>query len=52
MQKLTHTFEFYGIVEKEAADGGNSARLYVPKAWQGKRCVVLLLDPLTDEPGE
>jgi len=49
MQKLSHNFEFYGMIEKEAADGGNSARIYVPKSWQGKKCVVLLLEPLEEE---
>ena len=49
MQKLSHTFEFYGMVEKEAADGGNSARLYVPKKWQGKKVIALLLEPIEPE---
>lgn len=46
MQKQNFSFEGYGYVTKTAADGGNSARLYVPKAWQGKQCAVILLDPL------
>ena len=34
----------YEAVEKVAQAGGNSARVYVPKAWQGKKVKVILLD--------
>ena len=32
-------------LEKVAQAGGNSARVYVPKNWQGKRVKVVLLEP-------
>ena len=35
----------YEAVEKFAQAGGNSARIYVPKHWQGKKVKVVLLEP-------
>lgn len=32
-------------LEKVAQAGGNSARIYVPKHWQGKKVKVVLLEP-------
>ncbi|MBI2130143.1 DUF2080 family transposase-associated protein [Candidatus Woesearchaeota archaeon] len=32
-------------LEKIAQAGGNSARVYVPKHWQGKKVKVVLLEP-------
>ena len=29
--------EGYEVVEKIAVKGGNSARIYVPKKWEGKK---------------
>jgi putative transposon-encoded protein len=34
----------YEAVEKVAQAGGNSARVYVPKHWQGKKVKVVLLE--------
>jgi putative transposon-encoded protein len=35
----------YEALEKIAQAGGNSARIYVPKNWQGKKIKVVLLEP-------
>ena len=35
----------YEAVEKIAQAGGNSARIYVPKHWQGKRVKAVLVEP-------
>jgi putative transposon-encoded protein len=37
--------EGYEVVEKRAEPGGNSARIYVPKHWAGKRVRAVRLDP-------
>jgi len=34
----------YEVVEKVADKGGNSARIYVPKHWIGKRVKVVLVE--------
>ncbi|MFH1174218.1 MAG: DUF2080 family transposase-associated protein [archaeon] len=34
----------YEAVEKIAQAGGNSARLYVPKHWQGKKVKAVLVE--------
>lgn len=34
----------YEVVEKIAQAGGNSARIYVPKHWQGKKVKAVLLE--------
>ena len=36
--------EGYEVVEKIAAAGGNSARIYVPKHWSGKKVKVVLIE--------
>ena len=36
--------EGYEVVEKKAERGGNSARIYVPKAWTGKKVRVVLIE--------
>lgn len=36
----------YEVIEKTVKPGGNSGRVYVPKAWRNKRVKVLLLEPL------
>lgn len=36
--------EGYGVVEKTAVKGGNSARIYVPKQWEGKKVKAILLE--------
>jgi hypothetical protein len=38
----------YGYIEKEIKGGSNSARVFLPKAWEGKKCAVILLEPLTN----
>ena len=35
----------FEAIEKVAQAGGNSARVYVPKYWQGKKVKVVLLEP-------
>ena len=35
----------YEVVEKIAQAGGNSARIYVPKHWQGKKVKAVLVEP-------
>jgi len=34
----------YEVVEKKAERGGNSARIYVPKHWIGKRVKAVLVE--------
>lgn len=34
----------YEAVEKTAQAGGNSARIYVPKHWQGKKVKAVLVE--------
>lgn len=34
----------YEVVEKRAEKGGNSARIYVPKKWEGKRVRAVLIE--------
>ena len=34
----------YEVVEKIADRGGNSARIYVPKKWEGKRVRAVLIE--------
>jgi len=36
--------EGYEVVEKIAQVGGNSARIYVPKKWQGKKVRAVLIE--------
>lgn len=36
--------EGYEVVEKTAEIGGNSARIYVPKRWIGKKVRAVLLE--------
>lgn len=36
--------EGYEVVEKKAVKGGNSARIYVPKKWEGKRVKAVLIE--------
>jgi len=42
--KIDMKLKGYEAVEKVAQAGGNSARVYVPKAWQGKKVKVILLE--------
>ena len=36
--------EGFEVVEKVADKGGNSARIYVPKRWIGKKVRVILIE--------
>jgi len=36
--------EGYEVVEKKAERGGNSARIYVPKHWIGKKVRAVLIE--------
>ena len=36
--------EGYEVVEKVAEKGGNSARIYVPKKWTGKKVRAVLVE--------
>jgi hypothetical protein len=49
MEKQEFKFSGYGVVEKTAANGGNSARIFVPKSWAGKKVVAILIEPLDSE---
>jgi len=41
--KIIMKMEGYEALEKVAQEGGNSARIYVPKHWKGKKVKVILL---------
>jgi len=49
MERQELRFNGYAFVEKTAKNGGNSARVFVPKAWAGKRVVAVLLEPTEGE---
>ena len=36
--------EGYEVIEKIAQAGGNSARIYVPKKWEGKKVRAVLIE--------
>ncbi len=36
--------EGYEVIEKVAEKGGNSARIYVPKRWEGKKVRAVLIE--------
>ncbi len=42
--KIDMKMKGYEAVEKTAQAGGNSARVYVPKHWIGKKVKVILLE--------
>ena len=45
MQKsIKMQMEGYEVVEKVADAGGNSARIYVPKHWVGKKVRAVLIE--------
>lgn len=48
MEKQAFSIKGYAIVEKEAANAGTSARVFVPKNWAGKKVVVILTEPVED----
>ena len=48
MESQVFTNIGYGIIEKIAANGGNSARVFVPKSWAGKKVIVILAEPVEE----
>lgn len=48
MQKFSISIEGYEILEKEVKETGNSGRVYVPKAWIGKKVKIILIEPLDE----
>ena len=48
MDKIRVEMEGYAMVERTARNGGNSARVFMPKAWSGKKVYVVLAEPLND----
>lgn len=44
MDRFTVTLEGYDMIEKEVKNGGNSARVFVPKAWTGCKVKVVLVE--------
>ena len=42
--KISMELKGYEALEKVAQAGGNSARVYVPKNWKGKKVKVILLE--------
>jgi putative transposon-encoded protein len=48
MEKQSFTVGGYAILEKDAANAGTSARIFVPKNWAGKKCVVVLTEPIDE----
>lgn len=42
--KISMEMKGYEALEKVAHGGGNSARIYVPKNWEGKKVKVVLLE--------
>ena len=37
----------YQLIEKTARNGGDSARVFVPKTWKDKRVALILLDSIS-----
>lgn len=42
-------FDGYAFFEKTVTSSGDSGRVFVPKAWIGKKVAVVLLDPIERE---
>ena len=42
-------FKGYEVIEKEVAHGGNSGRVFVPKAWVGKHVKIVLMEPIEEK---
>jgi putative transposon-encoded protein len=49
MKPYSVTLDAYGTVEKKVRDGGNSGRVFVPRAWIGKKVRVYLVEPVEEE---
>jgi putative transposon-encoded protein len=39
----------YEVIERVASKGGNSARIYVPKKWVGKKVKIVLVEEVDNE---
>lgn len=46
VEPLQIKMEGFEVVEKIAEKGGNSARIYVPKKWVGKKVRAVLIEEL------
>ena len=44
MKPIKMSMEGFEVVEKVAKKGGNSARIYVPKKWTGKKVQAVLIE--------
>jgi putative transposon-encoded protein len=40
------TLEGYASVDREVKEGKSSGRIFVPKAWIGKKVKVVLIEPI------
>lgn len=49
MKPFSVTIEAYDMIDKEVGPGGNSGRVFVPKAWVGKKVKILLVEDLDNE---
>lgn len=49
MEKQNFSITGYAIIEKEAANAGSSARVFVPKSWLGKKVVVILTEQIEED---
>jgi hypothetical protein len=49
MEKQEYRYSGYESLEKIATNTGNSARVFVPKSWNGKKVRVILLEPIEDK---
>jgi putative transposon-encoded protein len=52
MKPYSVTLDAYCTVEKKVRDGGNSGRVFVPRAWIGKKVRVYLVEPVEEEEEE
>jgi len=48
MKPFSVTIDAYDTIEKEVSNGGSSGRVFVPKAWTGKKVRVILVEPLEE----
>jgi len=51
MAEFTVTTTAYGVEEKVTARAGpRASHVYLPADWEGKKVMVLLLEPIADAP--
>ena len=48
MEKQEFKFTGYAFIQKEVKNAGDSGRVFVPKAWAGKKVVVILTEPIEE----